>query len=63
MGVFYQKTSGRKISRETFQDLVKELSPWISPKPDSPNYRAILANKKSRYYTILPERYCMFLKF
>ena len=35
-----------RMSKETFQDLVQELSPWISPKPDSPNYRAILANKK-----------------
>ena len=35
-----------RMSRETFEDLVQELSPWISPKPDSPNYRAILANKK-----------------
>ena len=35
-----------RISRETFHYLVQEVSPWRSPKPDSPNYRAILATKK-----------------
>ena len=35
-----------RMSRETFQHHVQELSPWISPKPDSPHYRAILATKK-----------------
>ena len=35
-----------RMSRELFDQLVNALNPWISPNLNSPNYRAIPANKK-----------------
>ena len=42
-----------RMSRETFQDLVQELSPWISPKPDSFNMSlSSLRSKRSSFASL-----------
>ena len=38
-----------RMSRETFQDLIQELSPWISPKPDSFN----MLRKKNNHHLLV----------
>ena len=34
------------MSRQKFDDMVKELSPWISSNPNTPNHRALSTDKK-----------------
>ena len=35
-----------RMSKESFQDLLAKISPFISPKPNSPNCRLMSAEKK-----------------
>ena len=35
-----------RMSKESFQDLLAKISPFISPEPNSPNYRLMSAEKK-----------------
>ena len=46
-----------RTSRDLFMSIVDELRPFLTPKHNSLNHRALIAEKKTHHDTLLSERH------